>query len=34
MFNTCLHYIFKVEFFSTKVVLNKEMMSSEYDASE
>ena len=34
MFNTCLHYIFKVENFSIKVVLNKKIMSKKYDTGE
>ena len=33
MFNTCLHYIFKVENFSTKVVLNEKIMSKKYDTA-
>ena len=33
MFNTCLHYIFKVENFSIKVVLNKKIMSKKYDTA-
>ena len=33
MFNTCLHYIFKVENFSRKVVLNEKIMSEKYDTA-
>ena len=34
MFNTCLHYIFKVENFSIKVVLNKKIRPKKYDTGE